>query len=280
MFSEMSNEYTRKERSSSPLSNDGKTPQEKISFPWRLHELLSEAETNGNDIIISWIPNTNNVFKVHNKELFEKDILSEYFNATKYKSFQRNLNLWGFQNITSGPNKGGYQHPIFIRSDREKCHYMTRRRRTLKGNWKHLEQTGGLQEWPSMSRVDDHQFKRSQSQLSALAGRVSASQVQGERYQDPYEVKGASLCEKLHLLLARPELQGCIRWTPDGRCFSILDPIQFNGLVLNTYFPGKTLRTFFVELESYGFKHIAHAGFQDCYYHDVSSSKDKVRFLR
>ena len=109
-------------------NSEGQNDRPTVQFPWRLHELLTEAETNGNDSIISWIPGTNNAFKVHNKEKFTKNILPEYFNATKYKSFQRNLNLWGFESITEGPNKGGCQHHIFIRGDREKCHYMTRQK--------------------------------------------------------------------------------------------------------------------------------------------------------
>jgi hypothetical protein len=48
-----------------------------------------------------------------------------YFRQTKYKSFQRQLNLWGFGRVRQGPDKGGYAHPSFVRGDRNKCDMIT-----------------------------------------------------------------------------------------------------------------------------------------------------------
>ena len=59
-----------------------------VQFPWRLHELLSEAEEKGFGSVISWLPNQN-AFKVLNKIKFTNEVLPAYFNATKYKRFQR-----------------------------------------------------------------------------------------------------------------------------------------------------------------------------------------------
>jgi HSF-type DNA-binding len=59
-----------------------------VQFPWKLHELLSKAEDNGHESIISWLPG-GKAFKVHNKMDFTTKILPTLFNATKYKSFQR-----------------------------------------------------------------------------------------------------------------------------------------------------------------------------------------------
>ena len=67
----------------------------------KLHELLNKAEESGNDHIVSWLPG-GKAFKVHKKIEFTNIILPTLFNATKYKSFQRNLNLWGFDTITEG----------------------------------------------------------------------------------------------------------------------------------------------------------------------------------
>ena len=53
-------------------------------FPWKLWDLLSQVEKNGDDDAISWVPGTD-AFKVHNKQKFANQILPAYFNATKYK---------------------------------------------------------------------------------------------------------------------------------------------------------------------------------------------------
>ncbi|CAJ1941249.1 unnamed protein product [Cylindrotheca closterium] len=165
---------------SASSSNEAQSDRPTVQFPWRLHELLTEAETNGNDAIISWIPGTNNAFKVKNKEKFTNEILPEYFNATKYKSFQRNLNLWGFESITEGPNKGGCQHPIFIRGDRAKCHYMTRRRVISNAN-ESLHRAVQAQELMRRWGMFDFYFRNGpQDRINAEDGRVSNANANDE----------------------------------------------------------------------------------------------------
>lgn len=263
---------------SSPTANkgtggsEGQNDRPTVQFPWRLHELLTEAETNGNDSIISWIPGTNNAFKVHNKEKFTKQILPDYFNATKYKSFQRNLNLWGFESITEGPNKGGCQHHIFIRGDREKCHYMTRQK--VKGQ-KQKQQEALASSLSAKDAVGNLDFGRSSlSLLTAGFGGTTAGFNSNavNSLMAPLDGKELSFCEKLHRILALPELQGCMRWTSDGRAIAIVNPYQFNGIAVNNFFPGMTLSAFVAELEAYGFKKTPHGRLQECYYHDVSEN--------
>lgn len=60
-----------------------------VQFPFRLHEMLDEVDSS----IISWVPSSN-AFKVHDKVTFTEKTLPQYFNATKYKSFQRNCELY------------------------------------------------------------------------------------------------------------------------------------------------------------------------------------------
>jgi hypothetical protein len=243
------------------------TERSSVQFPWRLHELLTEAESNGNDVIVSWIPGTNNAFKVHNKEKFTNEILPAYFSATKYKSFQRNLNLWGFESMTDGPNRGACHHPIFVRGDREKCHYMTRYK--VKGH-KQKQQEVMTPDDSNGSQTDE---EMNRARLPSISGLSSAFnlQLQSPGLHNLADVKTISFCEKLHRILAVPELQGCIRWTADRRCIAILNPYQFNGFLFNNYFPNTNFCSFLAELESYGFKNISHSGLKDCYYHDVSS---------
>jgi hypothetical protein len=64
-------------------------------FPWKLHDMLDHVNKEGQDSIVSWLPG-GRAFKVHMPDLFVERIMKRFFNQTKYKSFQRQVNLWGF----------------------------------------------------------------------------------------------------------------------------------------------------------------------------------------
>lgn len=99
-------------------------------FPWKLYDMLDAAERRNDEHVISWIRD-GTAFKVHNRELFIEEYMKKMFNQTKFKSFQRQLNLWGFERVQSGPDKGSYYHALFTRGNRECCQRLTRVR--LKG---------------------------------------------------------------------------------------------------------------------------------------------------
>ena len=49
-----------------------------------------------------------------------------YFKQTKFKSFQRQLNLWGFARIKEGVDKGAVFHRFFVRGRPDLCYRMIR----------------------------------------------------------------------------------------------------------------------------------------------------------
>lgn len=98
-----------------------------FQFPWRLHEMLEEADTEGHNSIVSWLPG-GKAFKVHEQKAFVGRIMPRYFNQTKYRSFQRQLNVWGFERIQDGPGRGGYTHKWLVRNKPSLCHQMKRER--------------------------------------------------------------------------------------------------------------------------------------------------------
>ena len=53
-------------------------------FPSRLYQLLEDAEKDGLESIISWMPDGKS-FKVHDKEKFERDLMPRYFGSSKYR---------------------------------------------------------------------------------------------------------------------------------------------------------------------------------------------------
>jgi hypothetical protein len=89
-----------------------------MSFPGKLHAMLENASEKNLEEVVSWQPGGKS-FKVIQPQRFASEIMQTHFNQTKYKSFQRQLNIYGFRRVHSGPNKGGYSHKYFIRCSPE-----------------------------------------------------------------------------------------------------------------------------------------------------------------
>jgi hypothetical protein len=112
----------------SPSSKSVSNSRKAMLFPLKLHCMLEAVERNADDHVISWLSDdkvslggrsamgttclvcarclspsvlcvpviallTLQSFKVHDIEGFIMDILPQYFDQTKYKSFQRQLNM-------------------------------------------------------------------------------------------------------------------------------------------------------------------------------------------
>ena len=74
------------------------------NFPETLFAVISDKE---NDHIISWLPHGKG-FIVHDKKLFESEILPRYFDGAKFTSFTRRLKRWAFVRVPRGPELGEY----------------------------------------------------------------------------------------------------------------------------------------------------------------------------
>jgi len=94
-------------------------------FPEKVHRMLTDAEANGNDDILSFFPH-GRAFAIHDPNRFVREILPKYVRQSQISSFQRQLNLYGFIRIASGPDEGGYYHELFLRGRRALCRYMRR----------------------------------------------------------------------------------------------------------------------------------------------------------
>ncbi len=104
------------------------------AFPWILHDMLGAATGEGFENIVSWQP-CGLAFKVHDTRIFTESIMPRHlFNQTQYKSFQRQLNIYGFRRLTSGSKKGAYTHELLIRGKPEVCRFMVRTKIKEKGS--------------------------------------------------------------------------------------------------------------------------------------------------
>lgn len=94
-------------------------------FPEKLHRLLLEIEKDGNAHVVSFFPH-GRAFGIHDTEVFEEKIMPKYFKQSRLSSFQRQLNLYGFTRIVSGPDSGGYYHELFLKGRPALCTHMRR----------------------------------------------------------------------------------------------------------------------------------------------------------
>jgi hypothetical protein len=135
-----------------------------ISFPWKLHQLLEETdEREGCECIISWLPDRKS-FKVHDQKAFVDQILPRYFKVTKYKSFQRQLNIYGFERITDkSANRGGYSHAYFVRGKPKLCENMKRQK--IKGSGKSKALTSSVDQICSPSHEHPQQAMANEKRM-------------------------------------------------------------------------------------------------------------------
>jgi hypothetical protein len=136
---------------------------EERSFPWKLHDMLNEAESNGFQDMISWEPD-GMAFKVHDCHLFVKKVMPLYFDKSRYESFRRQLRKYGFARLDKDRYRGAYYHKCFQRANRPLCRYITR--------------ANGVNK--KRARSSDNSLKMMHKQGDAsrgLAGALSASLV-------------------------------------------------------------------------------------------------------
>mmetsp|Transcript_11481 Transcript_11481/g.12328 ORF Transcript_11481/g.12328 Transcript_11481/m.12328 type:complete len:241 (+) Transcript_11481:219-941(+) len=94
------------------------TRDAELKFPCKLYRMLMDTVSKGLTHIVSW-HTEGRCFRVHDQEAFVKEILPNYFKKSKYRSFQRQCNLYGFHSITAVKPfwDSCYYHSIFIRGE-------------------------------------------------------------------------------------------------------------------------------------------------------------------
>lgn len=118
------------------------------AFPLKLHEILSQIESDGHDSIIGWLPHGRS-FKIHKQAEFVDSILPMYFVMTKKSSFLRQLNLYGFNRLSGiGADQGSYYHENFLRGMK----FLSRRMQRQKVNGNGIRAAGNPDEEPNLSR--------------------------------------------------------------------------------------------------------------------------------
>ena len=97
--------------------------------------MLDDTCAEGMEDIVSWQPGGKS-FRVHKPKEFAANVMPRYFKKIKYRSWQRQLHIYGFRLIKNKKSldHGAYCHPQFIRGQKDLCLQMTRARMNKGGN--------------------------------------------------------------------------------------------------------------------------------------------------
>lgn len=102
-----------------------------VHFPERLFEMLEQVDLIGMAHVVSWQPH-GRAFLVHRPQEFVAEVMPRFFRQSKFTSFQRQLNLYGFVRLSTGRDCGSYYHECFLQGCPALCRRIVRRR--IKGN--------------------------------------------------------------------------------------------------------------------------------------------------
>ncbi|KAG7374851.1 HSF-type DNA-binding protein [Nitzschia inconspicua] len=91
-----------------PITAPGRIP----NFPAKMYAILSRKDLAD---IITWLPHGRS-WKVLKPREFEVKVIPTYFEHSKFSSFIRQANGWGFRRIISkGGDRNSYYHELFLR---------------------------------------------------------------------------------------------------------------------------------------------------------------------
>ncbi|KAL3905556.1 MAG: hypothetical protein SGILL_009630, partial [Bacillariaceae sp.] len=105
----------------SPVNFDTRLTHSKFyTFPFRLYDILEEAEQDGNEHIISFNENGDQVV-IRDRQQFAEKILPKWFGHSNIRSFDRQCSYWGFKRVLLVvPSKTiTWSHPCLLRGQRD-----------------------------------------------------------------------------------------------------------------------------------------------------------------
>ncbi|GKY91524.1 hypothetical protein MPSEU_000125900 [Mayamaea pseudoterrestris] len=101
-----------------PLTPPGRV----ANFVAKMHCILSMPELVD---VVAWMPHGRS-WRVLKPREFEVRVIPRFFEHSKFSSFIRQANGWGFRRITQGRDRNSYYHPLFLRGIPHLCKEMKR----------------------------------------------------------------------------------------------------------------------------------------------------------
>ena len=105
------------------MSEEDSSKQGSVNFLDKLYTILEEEPSD----IISWSP-AGNSFIIYNPVMFSEGIMGKYFKSSKFNSFVRQLNFYGFRKSTRDQGNDDshqnnktweFKHPYFMRGRKD-----------------------------------------------------------------------------------------------------------------------------------------------------------------
>eukprot|EP00578_Thalassiosira_sp_NH16_P008397 CAMPEP_0181116562 /NCGR_PEP_ID=MMETSP1071-20121207/22023_1 /TAXON_ID=35127 /ORGANISM="Thalassiosira sp., Strain NH16" /LENGTH=558 /DNA_ID=CAMNT_0023200827 /DNA_START=163 /DNA_END=1839 /DNA_ORIENTATION=- len=101
-----------------PIAAAGSVP----TFPAKMHAILTNPELAD---VVGWAPHGRS-WRILKPRDFEIRVLPKYFEHSKFSSFVRQANGWGFRRMSQGYDKNAYYHEYFLRAMPWLCKKMRR----------------------------------------------------------------------------------------------------------------------------------------------------------
>lgn len=101
-----------------PITTAGSVP----TFPAKMHAILTNPELSD---VIGWAPHGRS-WRILKPRDFEIRVLPKYFEHSKFSSFVRQANGWGFRRMSHGYDKNAYYQEYFLRAMPWLCKKMRR----------------------------------------------------------------------------------------------------------------------------------------------------------
>ena len=223
-------------------------------FPTKLHVMLTEADIFHFEEIVAW-QDGGKSFIVRDQDRFTSEIMGRYFMQTKYKSFIRQLNMYGFRRIQQGDNKGGYAHKLFRRGKPQLCLSLAKASYLIPGQQPGID-TDSL-------GID----------TDSLEGEPNSSEE-----ENPGERKTALFPFKLFDLLEAAEskqFNDVVSWVNGGTAFKVHNRELFLEKIMPLYFNQTHCDSFRRQLNLYDFSRINAGEYEGAYYHELFLQNDR-----
>mmetsp|Transcript_34089 Transcript_34089/g.71780 ORF Transcript_34089/g.71780 Transcript_34089/m.71780 type:complete len:550 (+) Transcript_34089:53-1702(+) len=101
-----------------PMTAAGSVP----TFPAKMHAILTNPQLAD---VVGWAPHGRS-WRILKPRDFEIRVLPKYFEHSKFSSFVRQANGWGFRRMSHGDDKNAYYHEYFLRAMPWLCKKMRR----------------------------------------------------------------------------------------------------------------------------------------------------------